>query len=140
MSKLNVELDEVSSEIDKMLTDFLHTSFEVRQEAVQEGAEVFKSAIEDATPKDTGGMAQSWKIKTKYTDHRYVGNTKTAKGKVYRKTKNGKRGEAREGVPLSNVLEYKENSPHYGFIRKCFDENEAKIYQAIKNKIKNGGN
>ena len=141
MNKLNVELNAVSSEIDKMLTEFLHTSFDVRQKAIQAGAEVFKSAVESATPiGETGKMAQSWKIKTEYPDHRYVGNTKTAKGKVYRKTKNGKRGEAREGVPLSNVLEYKENSPHYGFIRKCFDENEAKIYQAIKSKIKNGGN
>jgi hypothetical protein len=96
---------------------------------------VFKQAVENDTPKDTGEMAASWTIKTKYKDRRYVGNTKTAKGNVHQKTKDGSKGEAREGVPLSNVLEYSEKSPHYGFIRRCFDANETAIFETIKNKL-----
>ncbi len=132
-------LDNLPEQIDGILTDFLHTSFDVRQEALQAGAEVFKSAIENETPKDTGQMAASWKIKSKYKDRRYVGNTRTAKTPVHRKTKDGGKGEAREGVPLSNVLEYSEKSPHYGFIRRCYDATESRIFETIKNKIKNGG-
>ncbi len=138
MSK-NVELKDIPDALDELLTDFLHSTFDTRQKAVQAGAEVFVDAVAAATPKDTGEMAQSWQIKTKYPDHRYVGNTRVAKGAVHRKTKGGGKGEAREGVPLSNVLEYSEKSPHYGFIRQCFDNTEPQIYAAIKNTIKNGG-
>ena len=60
------------------------------------------------------------------------------RGDVRRKTKDGSKGEARSGVPLSNVLEYSDN-PHNGFIRRCFDETEPQIFEAIKNTIKNGG-
>lgn len=132
-------LDELPDALDELLKDFLHSSFEVRQEAVQVGAEVFKSAIEAATPKDTGKMAQSWVIQTKYKNLRYVGNTRVAKGKVHRKKKGGGKGEARSNVPLSNVLEYGAKSPHYGFIRQTFDSVEPQIYSAMKKTIENGG-
>lgn len=135
-----LSLDELPAALEQLLTDFQHSSFETRQDAVQAGAEVFKTAVEGATPKDTGEMARSWKIKTKYKDRRYVGNTRVAKGAVHRKTKDGSKGEARDGVPLSNVLEYVENSKHNGFIRRCFDSNEPQIFAAIKNTLKNGGN
>lgn len=135
---IKTTLDKLPEELDGLLSDYLHTSFDARQKAVQAGAEVFKSAVENATPKDTGEMARSWKIKTKYKDRRYVGNTRVAKGKVFRTLKGGGT-EGREGVPLSNVLEYAENSPHQGFIRRCFDSTEGQIYEAIKNNLENGG-
>lgn len=134
----HIPLGEMPDVLTEILTDFQHTNFEARQQAVQRGAEVFKSAVEAVTPRDTGEMAQSWQIKTKYKDRRYVGNTRVASGDVRRKTKDGSKGEARSGVPLSNVLEYSDN-PHNGFIRRCFDETEPQIFEAIKNTIKNGG-
>lgn len=121
-------LDALPDALSQILTDFQHASFDVRQTAVQAGAEVFKSAVEQATPRgDTGDMAQSWTVKTKYKDRRYVGNTKTVSG-------GGK-----ENIPLSNVLEYGEKSPHNGFIRRCFDSTEAQIFDTIKKTIQNGG-
>ncbi len=137
--KITTSLDDLPSELQDVLSDYLHTNFTQRQKALQAGAEVFKSAIESATPKDTGKMAQSWQIKDKYADRRFVGNTRVASGDVRRKTKGGGKGEARKDVPLSNVLEYSEKSPHYGFIRQCFDSNETAIFNAIKNNL-NGGN
>lgn len=131
--------DQLPEKLDGILSEFLHSSFDTRQEALQAGAEVFKDAVAAATPKDTGEMAESWAIKTKYKDRRYVGSTRVAKGVVHRKTKGGGKGEAREGVPLSNVLEYAENSPHKGFIRRCFDSTEPQIFAAIKSKLNNGG-
>ena len=131
--------DQLPEKLDGILSEFLHSSFDTRQEALQAGAEVFKDAVAAATPKDTGEMAESWAIKTKYKDRRYVGSTRVAKGVVHRKKKGGGKGEAREGVPLSNVLEYSENSPHKGFIRRCFDSTEPQIFAAIKSKLNNGG-
>lgn len=126
-----------------MVDEYKKASFEVRQKAVQAGAEVLKAELEAATPRSSESdvhMADCWEIKDTYNDHRYVGNTKTAKGAVHRKAKRGESmGEAREGVPLTQVLEYAENSPHQGFIRRTFDGCEQRIYQAVKNTIKNGG-
>lgn len=136
----HLDLNELSDYLNEILAEFTGASFEVRQKAVQKAAEVFKSAIEGKTPQDTGEMAQSWKIKEQYPDHRYVGNTRVATGVVHRKTKDGGKGEARTGVPLSNVLEYAENSPHNGFIRRCFDSMETQLFDIIKKIIENGGN
>ena len=133
-------LSELPSALSEILTEYQSANFETRQEALQAGAEVFKSSVESVTPRDTGEMARSWQIKDKYKDRRYVGNTRVATGKVRRKKRNGQKGEAREGVPLSNVLEYGEKSPHNGFIRRCFDSTEPQIFAAIKNTLKNGGN
>ena len=126
-------LDKLPDELDAILTDFLHASFDTRQKAVQAGAEVFVGALKSATPKGTGKMARSWKIKTKYKNVRYVGNTRTVSGK-------GKDGRVREGIPLSNILEYDESGKHYGFIRQTYDATKSQIYDTIKNIIKNGGN
>ncbi len=126
-----------------MVDEYKKASFEVRQKAVQKGAEVLKAELEAATPRSSESgvhMADCWEIKDTYNDHRYVGNTKNARGVVHRRSKEeGIKGEARENVPLSNVLEYAENSPHQGFIRRTFDGCEQRIYQAVKNTIKNGG-
>ena len=138
MPNKEITLESLPKELNEIFNDFVSQSFEVRQQALQAGAEVFKAAIEDATPKDTGEMSRSWKIK-KYKDRRYVGNTRVAIGKAHRKTKDGSKGEAREGVPLSNVLEYGEKSKHYGFIRQCYDASEPQVFDAIKNKLNNGG-
>ena len=139
----NIKPDQLPLELDNLLTKFLHSGFDLRQDALQAGAEVFKKAVEEVTPTDTHEMEKSWAIKTKYKDRRYVGSTRVAKGVVHRKDTdtdgNKIKGEAREGVPLSNVLEYAENSKHKGFIRRCFDSTEPQIYAAIKNKLNNGG-
>lgn len=114
--------DELSDALVALLTEFQHANFEERQAALQAGAEVFKGEVERATPRDTGEMAQSWEIKTKYKDRRYVGSTKTV-----------------NGIPLSNILEYAEKSPHAGFIRRAFDSSENAIFDAIKKSLQNGG-
>ena len=138
MSKMTT-LEKLPDILDEMLAEFQGVAYETRQKAIQAGADVLKAALEADSPiGETGDYAKSWDMKV-YPDHRYVGNTKTAKGVVHRKTKGGGKGQAREGVPLSNVLEYAENSPHKGFIRRCFDSTEPQIFAAIKSKLNNGG-
>ena len=135
-----VNLTDIDTALGDILDEYSEQMFDVRQKAIQAGAEVLVKALEQATPRDTGEMAQSWKIKKEYPNHRYVGNTKTAKGAVHRKKKVCVNVEARADVPLSQVLEYCENTKHYGFIRKCFDATEPQIFAAIKNTLNNGGN
>lgn len=122
-----ISLNEMPDALTQILTDFQHASFDTRQNALQAGAEVFKSAVEQQTPRDTGDMSSSWQIKTKYKDRRYVGNTKTVSG-------GGK-----QDIPLSNILEHSDKSPHKGFIRRCFDGAESQVFDAIKKTIQNGG-
>lgn len=126
MSNKRCSLGEISEELIAMAKEFNEENYELRQKAIQAGAEVFKGAIERASPRDSGEFAQGWVIAS-YPDRRYVGNTKTVSG-------GGKKS-----IPLSNVLEYSEKSPHRGLIRKCFDENEADIFAAIKKTIQNNG-
>ena len=126
--KQSVSIEKFSNELEQIFVDFIHQSFDARQDALQAGAEVAKTALENATPRNTGEMARSWGIKTKYKDRRYVGNSKTVNGK-------GKDGRYREGMPLSNVIEYKDNGKH-AFIRNTFDSAQGQIFDAIKNKLK----
>ena len=102
MSEINIQ--DISKAIDDILTEYLHSSFDVRQKAVQAGAEKFKEKIETVTPRDTGEMARSWKIKTKYPDVRYVGNTRVATGKVRRKSKGQLRGFLRSCLFYSGTI------------------------------------
>ncbi|MFR1531965.1 MAG: HK97 gp10 family phage protein [Christensenellales bacterium] len=132
-----IRLEDYQAELDKILTDFLHANFDARQKAVQAGAEVLRGKLEQASPRDTGEFAKSWKIKEQYPNVRYVGNTKTAKGTVNERGADGKIKRKRENVPLSNVLEYKEGGKP--FIRATADAAESEIFAAIKRTIENGG-
>lgn len=120
---MKIKMEEFSISCDELLNEFLHTSFEIRQEALQAGAEVLKARLIPASPVDTGNFAGNWEIKTKYKDRRYVGNSTTVpyKGK---------------DVPLSNILE--NHAPTAGFMRRAYDACESEIYNTIKNKLKGG--
>ena len=51
-----IALEDMPDALTEILTDFQRSSFDVRQNAVQAGAEVFKSAVEQATPRDMGNQ------------------------------------------------------------------------------------
>lgn len=123
MSSVNVQLEGIEKEMDKIFSDFLNSSFEIRQKAVQRGAEVLKRKAEMASPTNTGDFSSKWAIKTKYKDHRYVGNTKTVSSKE------------KENIPLINILEYSENT---AFFRETYDACENEIFQAIKKELEGG--
>ncbi len=118
-------LENLADNLDEIFKDFIHSSFEKRQEALQAGAEAYIAILESTAPRDTGEYAQSFRVKTKYKDRRYVGNIKTVSG-------GGK-----DSIPLSNILEYDKEGKHFGFMRQTFDNNESTIFNAIKNKLNN---
>lgn len=133
------ELNKLPDYLQNLFDEFSHSSFELRNEAVQAGAEAFKTILENNSPKNTGEYAKNWVIKERIPNRRYIGNKTVAHGAIHRKGKNGKKGEAKTGVPLSNVLEYSEKSPYRGMIRSLFDSNESKIFEVIKKTMENGG-
>ena len=67
---------------------------------------------------------ESWVIKDQYKGVRYIGNTKTVKGKSSKE------------MPLSNILEYAESSPHKGFIQRTFNSMSDRLHQKMISKIK----
>lgn len=132
-----IKMENFAETVEGILTDYLHSEYDVRQKAVQAGAEVLRDRLAENSPRDTGEFAKSWTIKDKYPNVRYVGNTKTAKGSVNERGKDGKINRKRENVPLANVLEYKEGGKP--FIRMTADAAEPEIFNAIKRTIENGG-
>jgi len=144
-SEKKVTLDDFSDELVSIFNDFARQSFEVRQKAVQKGAEKFVDILKPQTPRKTGKLAESWVIKDEIPDRRYVGNTATARGSLHRKENDSgmKRvktvGEARTNVPLVNVLEYGAKSPHKGFFTGAFDGAESEIFDAIKSEFEKEG-
>ena len=60
----------------------------------------------------------------KYKLKRYVGNTKTVKGK------------SSDTIPLSNILEYASKSPHQGLIKRTYDASIGEMAAAVVAKIK----
>ena len=133
-------LEHLPDALEKMLEDFGKLEYKERQEALDKASAFLKEKLEEdaASFRDTGEYARSFCMRT-YPDHRYVGNSSVANGVVHRKGKDGKKGQARENVPLSNILEYAENSPHQGRIRRVFDTNRDKLLD-IMLKRNYGGN
>lgn len=125
----DITTDDIDVAISGIFAEFIEQNFDTRQRAVQAGAEVLKARLEQATPVNTGVTAKSWVIKDKYPDHRYVGNTNTAKGEITEKS--GKKKRKRSNVPITTLLEYGSKSPHKGFIRKTYDQCEQEIYAAM---------
>lgn len=67
-----VNLTDIDTALGDILDEYSEQMFDVRQKAIQAGAEVLVKALEQATPRDTGEMAQSWKIKKEYPDRKSV--------------------------------------------------------------------
>ena len=54
-------LENLADNLDEIFKDFIHSSFEKRQEALQAGAEAYIAILESTAPRDTGEYAQSFK-------------------------------------------------------------------------------
>lgn len=88
------------------------------------GANELQRVLEEASPEDSKEFKNSWSTKMQYKGVRYIGNTKTVKGKTS------------DNIPLANLLEYSEASKHKGFISKAFNMAEDKIYRIMTNVLK----
>jgi len=104
------------------------------REDIEEGLTLaaidLKNALEQNSPisrYDAEGhrhFKDSWVIKNKYKRVRYVGNTKTVSD------------QSGKNIPLSNILEYSEASPHKGFIQRTFNSISESLYKRMVSRIK----
>ena len=118
----NIKLGEFDTALTELFSEFVGASRAARQKALTAGAEVAVERLKVASPKKSGKFASNWKIR-KYTDIQAVHNSTTV-------TVGG-----RSGVPLINVLEYRQGSPYYGFVRRTAQAIEGEVHNAISKKL-----
>lgn len=131
-----IKLSEFDTAITEIMGDFIGASYEVRQEALKAGAAVMVEKLKVASPNGEGGFANNWEVK-EYKDAHYIHNTTLVATPGTRKGKK-KAKRVRTGIPLANILEYKTNQRHYGFIQRTATAAESEVLNTIKTKL-NGG-
>ena len=121
----SVELNNLSDAIADVMNEYGDTVYNATEKGLTAGQKVLITSLKGSSPVGkTGEFKRSWKGKgTKYKLKRYVGNTKMVNGK-------------KSDIPLSNILEYSENSKVKGFIKRTFDGSITAIAQAIIDEIK----
>lgn len=125
-----VDINDLEVAIGNILEEYGDLVFTATEQGLNAGQKVLiknlKASSPRGTTKETADVKRyykGWKGKKKYKLKRYVGNTKTVKGKG---------GE----IPLSNVLEYGEKSKHKGLIKRTYTNSLNEIAQAMVDKIK----
>jgi hypothetical protein len=119
-----VDVNNLEIAITDILRDYGDVVYQATEEGLTAAEKVLINNLKANSPKDKGKYAKSWKGKGKeYKLHRYVGNTKTVPGKS---------GE----IPLSNILEYAEKSPHQGLIKRTYESSINQMAAAVVAEIK----
>ncbi len=123
MSKIDIDNLEVS--IGAILKEYGDVIYKATETGLTKAEKVLINNLKKTSPKGiTKAYWKSWKGKgKKYKLKRYVGNTKTVKGKS---------GE----IPLSNILEYSSKSKHQGLIKRTYEASVDEMANAIVNDIK----
>ena len=123
-----VDVNNLEVAIADILRDYGDVVYQATEEGLTAAEKVLIKNLKADSPKsagkDGGEYAKSWKGKgKKYKLRRYVGNTKMVPGKS---------GE----IPLSNILEYAEKSPHQGLIKRTYESSINQMAAAVVAEIK----
>lgn len=128
MSRIDVDNLEVA--IGNILEEYGDVVYKATEEGLTAAEKVLIKNLKASSPgknEKTGAKGEykkGWKSKgKKFKLKRYVGNTKTVKGK---------KGE----IPLSNILEYSTKSKHQGLIKRTYEESIDEMAKAVVNEIK----
>lgn len=123
MSKIDIDNLEVA--IGDLLKEYGDIIYKATETGLTKAEKVLINNLKKSSPRGTTKIYwKSWKGKgKKYKLKRYVGNTKTVRGKS---------GE----IPLSNILEYSSKSRHQGLIKRTYESSVDEMAQAIVNEIK----
>lgn len=121
---VKVEIKDLNKAIADILKEYGDVVYQATEEGLTAAEKVLIKNLKASSPKLSKEYSKSWKSKgKKYKLKRYVGNTKMVQGKS---------GE----IPLSNILEYSEHSPHQGLIKKTYNASVDEMAQAVVNTIK----
>jgi hypothetical protein len=117
------------SGLQEAIEDALREYGDVVYQATESGLDAAAYALQDelraATPKRTKMFAKSWKVEGagKYKLMRFIGNTKTVKGK------------SGDPVALANIFEYSTTRGH-PFVKDTFESSIDKMAAAVVAEIK----
>lgn len=143
-----IKLLNLETTVSEFFADFVKSSREDRDAALDAGANVLVDKLAAASP-GNGDFKNSWEVATYKSGRKYVHNTKTVniKGTGMEKPERRNKAKATEGkekathktgIPLSNILEHSKSPYGKPFIRATADAAETEVFNAIKNKL-NGG-
>lgn len=120
-----IQIDALEDAIMEQLREYGDVVYRATEEGLTAGEKVLIETLKAESPKDSGEYAKNWKSKGKrFKLRRYVGNTTVVKG---RKS---------DAIPLSNILEYSQDSPHQGRIKRTFENSIDKIAAAVVAELK----
>ena len=126
MSK-RIESSGIAVTIEDILEEYADQIVLTTDEALDAAQKVLIDNLKAQSPQDSGDYAKSWKSKgKKYKLRRYIGNTKMVKGK------------GGNELPLSNVLEYADKSPHKGHVKRIYEASYNDMMRAAEKKIEEG--
>lgn len=119
------QLAELGLAVAEILEEYSQDVEDACDDALDDAAEQVIKKAQALSPADTGEYARSWGVKSgkQYPRRRYVGNTKTVKGKKS------------DSIPLINILEYSptRKRPH---INKIVAASKDGVIAAIVDRLK----
>jgi len=122
-----IQASDLQSAVENMLREYGDVVYKATEEGLDAAEKIMINELKAASPNGKNKFAKKWKsTKKKYKLSRYVGNTTIVKGKKS------------DTIPLSNILEYSEKSPHQGFIKRTFEQSVDKMATAVVEEIKKG--
>lgn len=112
-------IEEYKTTFSKELNEALNiASSEMKQELVK--ASPIRNVFEQNNDSGSSHFQDSWINIVKYTNAKYIGNTKEVSGHI----------------PLSNLIEF--SSKGHPFIGKTFEQHKDKIFNKVVNTLKKG--
>lgn len=109
MSK--IKLDDLSKEMDKLITQFMKENFDATQRALTTTAKQGADILSKQSPIRTGRFKSSWDVETKYANTKYIYNSALANNRI----------------PLSNIVEYTPNNTP--FIVQTMDRYKGELFR-----------
>jgi len=126
---VKIELGDLGKEIANILDEYGDEVYEAVEEGLDAAESTLINRLKSNSPEGkTKQYRAAWKSKGKrYKLKRYVHNTKMVQNSE------------KETIPLSNILEYSEDSKHQGLIKRTFDDSvesmSSAFMEAFKKKI-----
>lgn len=108
---IKIKLDDLSKEMDKLITQFMKENFDATQRALTTTAKQGADILSRQSPVRTGRFKSSWSVETKYANTKYIYNSALAKNRI----------------PMANIIEYTRN--HTPFIVQTMDRYKGELFR-----------
>ena len=122
----SIDINNLDVAVAELLEEYGDVVYQATEAGLTAAEKVLIRNLKAASPEGPSKeYKKAWKSKgKKYKLKRYVGNTKTVKGK------------SSDTIPLSNILEYGSKSKHQGKIKRTYEESINEMAAAVVAEIK----